>query len=77
MLGLRRAQAALEECQDNLARLNGVVASSALNKAKTVASSGTPAILKAVPAAYLPKAKEALAALDAAMDEMRTNMALR
>jgi len=71
---IRDLQAALEECQDNLARLNSQVAASALSKAKGAAKGGASKILKAVPAAKAAQGQTALAAIDAAMDEIKGYM---
>jgi len=71
---VRDVQVALEECQDNLARLNGQVASSALGKAQSAAKSGGAAILKAVPASQQAAGQTALTAINEAMDQMRASI---
>lgn len=70
----RELQAGLEECQDNLARLNGQVASSALQKAK-VAAGKSGAMLKSVPPAKAAEAQAALDTINAAMDEVGAKIA--
>jgi hypothetical protein len=72
---IRDVQAALEECGDNLARLNGQVASSALSKARSAAKSGQSAILKAVPSSKASEGQAALSGIVAAMDEVKDGLA--